>query len=215
MLKLERSHNNRRISIRMREKERFLNKVFLCALAAAIVLHFLPLTLFTITPFRLGYTPRTIPPATVSAEMGASDALVKTSAEDSGLSVKHLGLLATSTTPQIPLTSTSQLLPITYPDLAIEVSGPLAEQKLILNDTLKAAMTPYPIEGTSFERDKVIYNVRYEGEHGTLFWYEPLQLSPNKKINALAENILTMIRFQQHKSDVIISGTIELTLTLY
>lgn len=239
MLKLERVDNSRKISIRMRHKERFLNRIFLTALAAAAALHLLPLTLFTITPFRLGYVQRDLLPATVRADTGSNDALVNTSAHEADPSTKYLGLIPLPDSPltkprhtlivkpEIPSTKdlledvsddiptlSSTHLPATYPRLSINVSGPLAEENILLDDKLKAAMVPRSVELDGLIQHKVVYNVRYEGEHGTLFWFDPLQLSSNKKINALAERLLTSLRFQNDRKNILLPGEIEMIFTL-
>ena len=245
MLQLERVDNSRKISIRIRHKERFLNRFFLTAFAIATALHLLPLTLFTITPFRLGYTHRDLLPATVSADTASNDALVNTSAQESDPSTKYLTLIPHTESPSskprhlrvvkpeiqftndsltsadpfekaigpIPVPS-SVNLPISYPILSIEVSGPLAEEEIILNDTIKRAVEPRLIDRQNIVQHNVVYQVRYEGEKGTVFWFDPLQLSPNKKINALAERLLLSLRFQNDKKQQLLPGEIKITFTL-
>ncbi len=244
MLKLERIDNTQKIAIRIQHKERFLNRIFLIALAVALALHLLPLTLFTVTPFRLNYIHQDLPPATVSAHTENNDTLVNTSAEEMDLSIKNLGLIALPETPlliqerfstlkpEIQLTKetfssldpfqqeyfattplSSIQLPTTYSPLTIDVSGPLATYSLILTDQLKKQLEPRVIEGNALQ-EKVVFAVQYEGTTESLFWYEPLELSKNKKINALAEKLIPLLKFQNAPHELFTSGEVTLYFTL-
>jgi len=241
MLKLERVDTSRKISVRMRHKERFLNRIFLTALSIAAVLHFLPFILFSVAPFNIRESYIVIPPGAVSAEIDSPDALVNTSAQEADLPTKNLGLLAPRDMPEIaarhplapfpeisyttttlassqPFTQTdyppslTAPLPVHYPPLAIHISGPLAEHVPIYDHETIVAMQPVTMQQQAVDRERVVYNVQYDRRQQHLFWLEPVYLSSRRDLNQKAEQLIRSLHFQEG-SDNFMTGQVEIIFT--
>jgi hypothetical protein len=96
-----------------------------------------------------------------------------------------------------------------YPPFVFHITGPLGEIPLVteieeLNTFIQQSKMPFRQNVES-----VIYTVRMEHKTGRIFWFKLRQGAQTAQVNALAEMLLKMLRFQTLSSGFVSSGEVE------
>lgn len=234
MLKLEKKSRSSNVTIRLRAQESFFEPILLKSLACALLIHIFAYVLFQITPFHFS-SEYTFPPtqAISHPEYVTCSQKITTSLEENELFFPLPSLM-----PNLTLPSTSQKLtfnnnedktvalleklergwpPATYfslpldvkePSIHMDISGDLADQKLLTTDPMLLELQPvnYKAEFTT-----VAFSVRLNPWDGQLFWIAAEEPHENKEIQKKAEEILAHIKFEPPLSKEELTGKITFT----
>lgn len=217
MLKLEKLRRSDPVAIRLREKEKLFTRAFTIALAIALAFHLSLFVVFKIQPFNSGSSFLFPPVQVESALPNSSHTTLQVynhqDKEDFELFLQdhpvfpkqQEDLFRVQLEHSRPLTIPAsfrvleeRFIPIRSSPMMGKtqqfqffISGPLAGRQLIS----KADLPSLPINGKKLSQAEAFYQVQIDPETGTLFWYEIIQATGRKEIDALFEQFLKTLRF--------------------
>lgn len=240
MLKLERTAHNQHIAIAIKDREYLFTQPFQLALAIAIGIHLFFLLLFQITPIQFNFRPILFPPTTAEAILGSESGLIAAPLNEK-IPAKYAFLEREDPKPHFqeiphfhrarqmvaiqekeksenPFFTLEQevyqpkfpphITPRHLPPISFVISGSLASKTLLhplIQDLFLSPPVQEPFSG------RIIYSVLVEEKTGEILWYEAIQRSDTPSLNAFAEDLLALMRFEkQLKSPWMISGVIEM-----
>lgn len=244
MLKLEKDEISREIAIRLKPRDRFLNRPFIAALAMALALHFVPFMLIKIAGIRLDFPDLLLPPIVVDADPkgieeqnSAAEVIENTSAKRDQLEPVPLAIEVPSFERIISLPTFSERLEVPPQDnhfweaeskallalsemLAPEIA--LAKARIVLSGPLgerkllKALFDSGTIRGPSsqIEEKRLLYEVLVEGKSGQVVWFSRIQELPRQDLNRKGEEILKSLIFEASAEELVIPGFIEIIFAL-
>lgn len=237
MLKLEKTSQWAGLAIRMRERESFFEPRVIKALAIALALHAIPLTLFHATPFIFSST-YLFPPINVQMELPLQGVSVTASPyiEEEEMLLPPIAVIpainwsilppesALAPTLNLETDSFQQLekriwpewqeaLPMAVaeePKIKVSVSGELANHKIISSDLL--LLEKVKISSTA-KQEHVSYEVRLDQKTGELFWYELIESGGSDAVKLLTEKLLLNFRFLPTYSPEFVLGELHFTVS--
>lgn len=242
MLKLERVSHDYQTHVIVRDKNHFLTRSLLTALAIAVGIHLCIVILFHISPIKIRWTNTSFLPVQVEAEAPKTSFV----ASSIGSNQHHRNTFPLRKTnspaiPQIPLYLPNRQ--IDYVNSNNNISNPFSDiekrlyqpsfastapskslnpvslivtgplaSKRIINNGL-ADLFSSPLPQVSIEQ-RTIYSVLVNGRTGRVFWVEQKQKSEAKALERIAEKILKGLKFSEDSTSFAIPGEIELHFNL-
>lgn len=222
MLKLEKGSDD--IHIRIREKERFFNSLFLKALAAALLFHVLFFVVFQIRPFKMNST-FLFPPVKVQTEKPSHIAIQKELNDEIALlppppyailypQENFKGLKEDPKRVSLPDFQAENELLIAFqpqkvdkPKIQLFLSGNIATLNWIFPKTIDEKIAVFPHMDPLF----VKYQILVDHEQGIIYWYEKIQSSGSPIIDQETEQVLLDMR-TEGMIPFHLSGTIDFAI---
>lgn len=237
MLKLEKGSRDSQICVTVRDKDRIFTNTFLKALSIALGIHFGLLAIFQIAPFKLRLSEKIFPPVLVEAD--SSNTLegsvlanieaprlknlylelppplptlqsfptfiaashVEFRKEESPIANPFSDIEKEMVTPDFKRKESREL-----PSISLVISGNLGNKKLE-KDPLKNRVLPAIAQ---VEQTRAIFSVLVENRTGSIFWYEPKQLTGVNSLDRFAESIVKDLSFIPETKTPVVAGEVEL-----
>lgn len=234
MLKLEKKSRSSELTVHIRAQEPFFEPILLKSLIFAFSLHVLAYVLFQITPFHFSseYTFSPIKAISRPEYVTVSPKIIA-SLEETTLLPPFPSLISNLTLPSVSqnllptpnkektLSSLEKLegkwtykpdfnlpIEINEPSIQLNISGDLADQKLLQSDPMLLNVQPvnYKIEPKT-----LTFKVRLNAWSGKLFWTASEEPYVNKELRQKAEAILSNLKFEPPPSKEELTGKIIFT----
>lgn len=239
MLKLEQSRK-RDVSITVRQKDPFFNKIFCAALLWAVGIHLFGFLAFHIAPFRINYSDSIFRPVSVASDIGKNAEGLALALIEEHIPVPPYLLLPSTIehkSPSIP--KIEALKPVEYYIPAymsvtpfieketaclvydcVAVGAPQGtEAKMVISGPLRdfirdipTLQMPQALAGRIKQAQSLSFSVIADGPSGKIVWFKPEgRYSPT--LMTWSEGIIKGMDVQKNSEDLSISGNIEIILS--
>lgn len=238
MLKLERIYKSREINIRLRKKERFLNRIFWQAFLIALAIHLVGFVIFKVQVFLSSSAGRIAP---VMAQADLEKEIFNLQLSDEHVP-RNYPLEPPKSRPELPSQnrlSVDKPVPFAqedhfnhdaflteleaeffppldvalnveyYPAFEVILMGMLAERNMSHKKLEFPDAVPFPFE----EGLSSVYSIRVNEENGEIFWIELSRSSGIKELDKMGEKILKGIRMTHDPSLFVTAGEVQINFS--
>lgn len=220
------------LNVTLREKERFFEKSLLIALGCALAFHLGALLLFHVIPFTFAssyvFPPvqvrsiQTVPGTSAWANAPHEEDELRPPTpsfipllEIASLETKplHLKIDALEAIEEDvwPIALEPLALDLSQPRIRLNISGPLAEHRLVKSDPALEEKLQLSLKTTPVF---VRYQVRMHEQTGELYWLERTESSGKPSIDQLTQKIAFHLRFEPTTSLDALEGTLTFAILL-